>query len=154
MLIQFRGIIAERTEDVPHGEYGALVIAKDCSKNCPGCFNQHLKNTRTVTSTPENIVEEIYNNPLHTWCVLGGLEWSEDPAGLEAIATEARLRGLNVIIYTGCDPTEFVQRLGKDAISRLQGCYVKFGSYDETLKCSNSSFGIKLASSNQFISIL
>lgn len=154
VMIRYRGIIEERTEDCPHGEYGALVVATDCHRNCNGCFNQHLKNATILISSAAAIVETILTNPLHKWCILGGLEWSEDPAGLEAIATEARRRGLDVIIYTGCDPDEFMKRLGKEAIRRLQGCYVKFGSYDETRKGSDSSFGIKMASANQFVSML
>lgn len=155
MLIEYRGIIAERTEDCPDGEYGALVVAKDCHRNCKGCFNQHLRGAEVLIDTEQHIVDVICSNPLHQWCIFGGLEWSEDPTGLEALATEALRRGLKVIIYTGCDPFEFQEKLGKETICKLKGCYVKFGSYDETkLDNAGVSFGVKMASSNQFISML
>lgn len=149
MLIKYRGILAERTEDVPYGEYGALVVAMDCHRNCPGCFNQHLKNTGYNTSTPEAIVDFICDNPLHTWCILGGLEWSEDPLGMVAIAQEAMRRGLKVIIYTGCREDEFMQRVDQ---ALLKGCYIKFGEFDENLRTeSKEELGVKIASSNQYI---
>ena len=111
--IKYRGIIPERTEDCPNGEFGALVVAKDCNIGCKNCFNQHLKNSPIYEDTPEMIVAKIKRNPLHTWCVLGGLEWSMDPYGLVFIAEEALRNNLNVLIYTGRTYEEFEQSRSK-----------------------------------------
>lgn len=154
MLIEHRGIIAERTEDVPDHEWGALVIAKDCHMNCAGCFNQHLKQSKVIKQAAEEIVDIICSNPLHDWLVLGGLEWTENIPGMLALVDAAQQRNLKVIIYTGCTPKQFAARLDT-SLPRLKGCYVKYGSYDETRKAPDlQSYNVRMASMNQFITIL
>ncbi len=152
--IEHRGIIPERTEDCPNGEFGALVIAKDCNINCPHCFNQHLKKGPIYEDTPEMIIAKIKRNPLHQWCVLGGLEWSLDPYGLVFIAEEALRNDLKVIIYTGKELDEFSAYMLPIGMKHLKGCWLKYGPYKECLKGDNIKYGIHLASVNQNIILL
>ena len=152
--IKYRGIIPERTEDCPNGEFGALVVAKDCNIGCKNCFNQHLKNSPIYEDTPEMIVAKIKRNPLHTWCVLGGLEWSMDPYGLVFIAEEALRNNLNVLIYTGRTYEEFEQIMLPSGIRHLKGCWLKYGPYKEEYKGEFIKQGIKLSSMNQEVILL
>ena len=146
-LVSYRGIIHERAEDAPF--MGALIIAKRCSNNCQGCFNQRLKNSSIYIRTASEIISEIKANPFNDGIILGGLEWSEQPEEAIARIQWARLSSLRIMLYTGLTEEELFSRIPKSA---LQDCHVKFGRYDEARRSSNYySFGIRLASTNQYI---
>lgn len=141
-----KGILHERTQDAPF--IGALVIANNCSNNCIGCFNQHLKEAPPIDISATAIIEEVMNNPFNTGVILSGLEWSEQPEDLVELCTEAKLHNLEIIIYTHMQCNEFEMQFKEI----LPGCYVKYGEYREDLKVDGYySHGVKLATSNQVI---
>jgi len=111
MKIRYKGITHERTEDAPF--VGALICATDCKFNCKGCFNQKLKNERTITKSAEKIVSEIKENPFNEGIIFGGLEWSLQPQELLELASIASKENLKVMIYTGCTLLEFQTIIGK-----------------------------------------
>ena len=81
--------------------------------------------------------------------ILAGLEWSEQHDELQSLVDCAKAHSLQIIIYTGLNDEKFHRRVPKD---KLVGCYVKYGNYDERYASNNyCSFGVKLASTNQYI---
>lgn len=146
-LVSYKGIIHERAEDAPF--MGALIIATSCSNDCRGCFNQHLKNAKTYLRYADEVIKEVKQNPFNDGIILGGLEWSEQPDDAIALISCAAAAGLEVMIYTGLTEEEFYRRIPRHY---LHNCYIKFGKYDEKcLSDTYTSFGVKLASTNQYI---
>lgn len=146
-LISYKGIIHERAEDAPF--MGALIIATSCSSRCRGCFNQHLKDAETYLRYADEVIEEVKQNPFNDGIILGGLEWSEQPDDMIALVSCATAAQLKVMIYTGLTEEEFYRRVPSHY---LHNCYIKFGKYDEKhLSDNHTSFGVKLASTNQYI---
>ena len=150
-MIRYRGIVTERTEDCPFGEFGAVVIAPTCTLNCKGCCNQHLKDTDILHGTPESIVAAIKRNPLHSWCVLGGLEWSEEPEELTLLVEAALRAQLKVLVYTGLSLEQFKEKMKYARMERIRGCYIKYGDYRMDRLPGVKYYGIQLASNNQAI---
>ena len=146
-LVSYKGIIHERAEDAPF--MGALIIATSCNNGCQGCFNQHLKNAETYTRYADEVIKEVKQNPFNDGIILGGLEWSEQPDDMIALISCAAAAQLKVMVYTGLTEGEFYRRI---PIHYLHNCYVKFGKYDKKCLSDNyASFGVKLASTNQYI---
>lgn len=146
-LVSYKGIVHERAEDAPF--MGALIIATSCSNRCRGCFNQHLKDAETYIRYADEVIKEVKQNPFNDGVILGGLEWSEQPDDTIALVSCAAAAGLKVMIYTGLTEEEFYRRIPSHY---LRNCYIKFGGYDEKcLSDSYISFGVKLASTNQYI---
>ena len=146
-LISYRGIIHERTEDAPF--MGALIVAKSCSNNCQGCFNQHLKYSPLYVRLARDIIQEVRMNPFNDGIILGGLEWTEEPEDMLSLIYWAKTLRMQVMLYTGLSEEQLFAKVPRDA---LLNCYVKFGKYDNTkLSDTYTSFGIKLASTNQYI---
>ena len=146
-IIKYRGIIHERAEDAPF--MGALIIAERCNNNCQGCFNQHLKDSPVYSKLASDIIQEVRANPFNDGIILGGLEWSENPEDTMVLIRWAKATMMQVMLYTGLTEDALYTRIPRDA---LHHCYVKFGRYDETALSDNyTSFGIKLASTNQYI---
>ena len=146
-LISYKGIIHERAEDAPF--MGALIIATSCSNRCRGCFNQHLKDAETYLRYADEVIEEVKQNPFNDGIILGGLEWSEQPDDMIALVSCATAAQPKVMIYTGLTEEEFYRRVPSHY---LHSCYIKFGKYDEKhLSDNHTSFGVKLASTNQYI---
>ena len=146
-LVSYKGIIHERTEDAPF--MGALIIATSCNNGCRGCFNQHLKNAETYICYADEVIKEVKQNPFNDGIILGGLEWSEQPDDMIALISCAAAAGLKVMVYTGLTEEEFYRRIPSHY---LHNCYIKFGKYDEKyLSDNHTSFGVKLASTNQYI---
>lgn len=146
-LVSYKGIIHERVEDAPF--MGALIIATSCSNGCRGCFNQHLKDAKTYLRYADEVIKEVKQNPFNDGIILGGLEWSEQPNDAIALISCAAAAGLEVMIYTGLTEEGFYRRIPRHY---LHNCYIKFGKYDEKcLSDSYTSFGVKLASTNQYI---
>ena len=146
-LVSYKGIIHERAEDAPF--MGALIIAASCNNGCRGCFNQHLKNAKTYMRYADEVIKEVKQNPFNDGIILGGLEWSEQPDDMIALISCAAAAGLEVMVYTGLTEEYFYRRV---PIRYLHNCYIKFGKYDaKCLSDSYESFGVKLASTNQYI---
>ena len=146
-LVSYKGIIHERTEDAPF--MGALIIATSCNNRCQDCFNQHLKDAKTYLRYADEVIEEVKQNPFNDGIILGGLEWSEQPDDAIALINCATAAGLEVMIYTGLTEELFYSRI---PVEYLHKCYVKFGKYDNKRLSDNyKSFGVKLASTNQYI---
>jgi hypothetical protein len=149
-LIEILGIEHNVLSDAPF--IGATVIAKECKRNCINCINQHLKGLKTISRIYFDIIKEVKENKLNEGIIFGGLEWTYDPIGLRCLVHEALFNQLNVMIYTYMNEDEF-----KDKFFDLYQLpiWIKFGCYEKELKTNdNVQFGIKLASSNQYIKFL
>ncbi len=177
-LAKYKTIKHEVIGDAPF--VGALICACDCKFKCRGCFNKHIKKAKPIEKDVKDIIGEIKANPLNKGVIFGGLEWSLQPTELLNLIEEATKQDLEIIIYTGCDTVmEFHERIGKEVVrvSKVgnmikddeheliatigssmidyytpNGYYIKCGKYDANKKVKdNIQFGVKLATSNQFI---
>lgn len=147
MQINYKAIIHERAEDAPF--MGALIVGTQCSNNCKDCFNQHLKEARTLRNSIDSIIGQVRQNPFNDGIILGGLEWSEQPEETISLIHIAKMAGLQVMLYTGLTEDELQRRI---PLWHLNGCWVKYGPYNSNA-ASNTyySHGIKLASTNQYV---
>ncbi len=147
-MIKYKGIIHNVLNDAPF--IGALIIASTCEKNCKNCINQHLKtNSILYKDTAKEIIKKVKSNGLNKGIILSGLEWSESRDSMVNLTKEALANKLKVIIYTHLEEENFMKKAPE-----LKGLpiYVKYGEYNENLKTENNiHFGVKLATSNQYI---
>lgn len=148
MKIRIKGILPERTEDAPF--IGALVCAVDCNINCKGCFNQDLKELPIIEVEADEIISKIISNPFNKGIILAGLEWTLQPEEMKELVYAAKHNGLEIMLYTGLTEETFKSRFPE--VYWLSDIYIKFGIYDERLKCNNNfAYNVKLISSNQKI---
>jgi organic radical activating enzyme len=150
-LIRYKGIIHNVLNDAPF--IGALIIAPSCKNGCKNCINHHLKtNGIFYENTAKEIIKKVKSNGLNKGVILSGLEWSESPQSMIKLTKEALDNNLEVIIYTHLKEENFMKKA-----PGLKGIpiFVKFGEYKEELKTEdNVHFGVKLATSNQYIRFL
>lgn len=147
---------------------GALVVANDCTRGCKGCFNQELKKLKSCDKERADVIKEVQTNPMNEGIILGGLEWSEQPKDMMLLSYLALAQGYHVMIYTHLVEEDFFKLVWADELMcRVKSCipkvfkevgqqrpflFIKFGHYDESLKCDNNTqYGVKLATSNQYI---
>lgn len=146
-IINYKTIEHERVEDAPF--MGAVISACNCNYNCPNCFNQKLKELPTISKSVEDIIAEIKSNIFNKGIILAGLEWSIQMDECIALAKEAKINGLQTIVYTGAniDSSIVKQYIHSDVFD-----YIKYGSYRKDLKAVNHiEHGVILASYNQHI---
>ena len=147
MIINYKTIIEERTEDAPF--IGALISAIDCNFNCQQCFNQIIKQMPTQQTECNTIIQKIKQNPFNKGIILAGLEWSNQPNEAKALIECALQNDLKVILYTGMDINDFKQKFPQ---LMIKGIYLKYGKFDvNKLTINHIEYGVKLASSNQHI---
>ena len=140
MIIRYKGIIHERTQDAPF--IGALISSIDCKFNCKNCCNKHLLSDKILYKDSIEIIKEIKVNKFNEGIILGGLEWSLQYDEMLELIKQAKKNNLKVIVYTGLE--EF--NIG------VRDIYVKYGRYKESYKVEdNIQYNVKLASSNQKI---
>ena len=144
MMIRHKGI-----EHTVYGEapfLAARICAIGCSRGCPGCHNEHLKNDDSLIRIQEvqEIVEEVRSNFFNEGLVLGGLEWTEQVEEMQALIIACQVAGLEVMVYTGMTEEQFKE------LEVVGEFWVKYGSYQEGSQ-PHEMFGVKLASSNQII---
>ena len=146
-MVKYKIIENERTEDAPF--IGALISAIDCKFDCVNCFNQGVKDKPTLEKSHQNIIKEVLGNPFNKGIILAGLEWSLQPDDLRVLINEALHNHLQVIVYTGLTEEIFSSKF-PDLIKLP--IYIKFGRYMEENKIeSYYSYGVKLATSNQYV---
>lgn len=146
-MIHYKGIEHERTQDAPF--IGALILANDCHKNCPGCFNQYLRKQQTWEASVRDILLEVKENAFNEGIILGGLEWTEQPRELVALTLEALRVDLKVCIYTHLSQEQF--RTMFPALA-MKDILLKCGDYREGLSgYTLDNIGVTLASSNQYM---
>lgn len=147
-LIKHKGLVHNVLNDAPF--IGAIIIANQCSKNCPNCINQHLKgNDCSVFKSAQELISCVKKNGLNQGIILSGLEWTEQADDLSILVSSALNNHLQVMIYTHLYETDFF-----NAVPQLRDLpiYVKFGPYDPTLSASDYySHTVKLATTNQYI---
>jgi hypothetical protein len=149
-LIEILGIEHNVLNDAPF--IGAVIIAKQCFHNCPNCLNEHLKKQKPIKRNAISIIGEVLDNQLNEGVILGGLEWTYDPDGLRDLVYTAIKQNLKVMIYTYMNEDQFKQQFND--IYQLP-IWIKFGEYKEELKTyDNVQFGVRLASTNQYIKFL
>ena len=144
-LIAFKGIEEERLQDAPF--VGALLLANDCHKCCPGCFNQYLRNKPVIRMSAKMIIQAVLENPFHQGIILGGLEWTEQPLDMIELITEAKRYEMQVMLYTHYTKKMFLYNF---PMLKGSGIYVKFGEF-KIGEESHVSMGVSLASNNQYI---
>lgn len=148
MIINIKGIYHERTEDAPF--VGALICSSNCNIGCFNCFNQHLKSEPIIKMESYKIITQVLSNPFNKGIILGGLEWTLQPKETKQLIKLARKNNLEVILYTGLNEDVFISKFLE--IYEIPNIYIKFGRYDENLKCDDhKQYGVALASSNQKI---
>lgn len=147
MIIRHRGLYHDRL-DAPF--IGSLLFAVDCHHGCKGCCHSDRHNTTVYEATAESIVQEIEDYGFSEGIIFGGFEWTEQPEELLELVRIARLRGLQVILYTHHTESELKVLLPR--LYEYKGIYVKYGEYVESLKTEdNHQYGVPLASENQYI---
>lgn len=147
MIINYKTIVNERTEDAPF--IGALISAIDCKFNCKKCFNQDIKKMPTKQLECEKLIQIVKSDVFNKGIILAGLEWTNQPKEAKALIECAIKNNLMVILYTGMDINVFKRKFPQLLIN---GIYIKYGNYDETQKTINHiEYGVTLASSNQHI---
>lgn len=147
-MIEYKGIIHNVLNDAPF--IGAILIAPSCSMGCKNCINEHLKtNDILVEETAEEIIKKVQSNGLNRGIIMSGLEWTESPESMKALMNEALKQSLEVIIYTHHDEETFLKMFPSLEKKKI---YIKYGAYDECQIASNNiSYGVKLATENQYI---
>lgn len=149
-MVMHKGLIHNIVNDAPF--IGALLVAPSCSHDCPGCINNHLKNSEAQISDLVDILLDITNDPFDEGIILAGLEWTESPDDMQQLILSALTWGLKVMLYTHMTEDEFKEKF--PIIYKLP-IWVKFGEYDATkLVDDNIQYGVKLATSNQYIKFL
>lgn len=146
-MVNHRGIEYGILTDAPF--LGARICAMDCSHNCPGCFNQHMRQAPYFTEYAADIIQKVIDNELCNGIILGGLEWTEQPEELRDLVDHALLRGLRVMIYTHMTIEEFVYHfpcfIGLPIL-------VKCGKYEkDSLGYYTEQYDVTLSSANQKI---
>jgi organic radical activating enzyme len=149
--IKYKGIVHNVLNDAPF--IGAIIIANQCSMNCSDCINEHLKDPcYTLEKTDEEIIKTVKENGLNQGIILSGLEWTEQPEDLLKLVETGLRYNLQVMIYTHHTEKKFFSLFPQLKNEKI---YVKFGLYNEALKTDNNYFfGVKLATSNQYIKYL
>lgn len=146
-MIRYKLIEDERKAEAPF--IGALLSAISCPYNCKGCFNQELKTLPTRKATAAEIIEQVMSNPFNQGIILGGLEWTAQPNELRELISAAIIMQIPIMLYTHMTEEEFIVHFPELVHSQL---WVKFGAYEEALRTeTNVQYGVKLASSNQYI---
>lgn len=142
-----RGVVHNVIGDAPF--IGANIIAMDCYKNCHGCHNQHLKEREKIETSWQEVIDEVRSNPFNQGIILGGLEWTYFPDWMTELVNGALQNNLEVMIYTYMEEEEFSEKF-PNLISLP--IYIKFGEYDSSKETHNNfHYGVKLATSNQYI---
>lgn len=147
MNIRYKGIYHDRL-DAPF--VGSLVSAIQCHHDCPGCCNNPIKDGPILVSTEDEIIRQILDYKFSEGIILGGLEWTEQYGELIALLDEATKYGLKIMLYTHYDYEEFKDKYPQ--VFDYRGIYIKFGEYQKGNHTEGySSYGVPLASDNQFI---
>lgn len=147
MKIKIKGIYHERTEDSPF--IGALICSINCNFNCKNCFNAKLKQSEIQEIEDAKIIEIVLSNPFNKGIILGGLEWTEQSVEMLELIKKSLNNNLQIMLYTGHNEEYFNKKYPN---LLKQPIYIKFGQYIEELKTNNNwYYGVKLASSNQYI---
>ena len=150
MQIRHKGIYRERF-DAPF--MGTLISAIACNRNCPGCHDDPIKyNSEILTEDHEEIIRRVLEDPFSEGIILAGLEWTLQREEMYTLIQTARLYHLQVIVYTHHTESEMREMFPELYSDSFIGLYMKYGEYDETKLVPNySSYGVPLASSNQYI---
>ncbi len=78
------------------------VFVQGCPHHCPGCHNPETHDSSGGMERPvEEIIAEMYANPLTDGLTLSGGEPFTQPAACAALAQAAREKDLNVWAYSG-----------------------------------------------------
>lgn len=154
MKIHYKGLIAERFEDAPF--IGSLLIAPDCKHRCKGCCNQHLLDEETLYDEGSDIIEHIKEDKFSEGIIFAGLDPLTYPDELLYMIGLALEAGLKVMLYTFLPDKESLETAIPDiSLYEGKGIYVKYGAYDESKRVyDHISYGVLLATSNQYIEIL
>lgn len=146
-IVFYKGIGVD-CKDHPDG-LASLVIARTCTHNCHYCINAGIHSAWTRSDWASYIVSLSLRKSLTNCIVLGGLEWTEQEDELYVLLDSYMEQGANVILYTHWSEEEIEKKFPKLLEYDM---YIKFGEYRPKLASStHSSYGIPLASTNQYI---
>lgn len=150
MIIHHRGLYHDRL-DAPF--VGSLLFAVDCNHGCKGCCHADRRKGPIYTDPVDRLIKEIEDYKFSEGIILGGFEWTEQPEELMEIIKVAYSHNLKIILYTHHTEDELSSILPE--LYKYKGVYVKYGEYRKDLSSSTyTSYGIPLASTNQYIKII
>ena len=112
--MRIAGLIQDSIVDGPGLRF--VVFAQGCDKDCEGCHNQEAREIGGgEDQTVEGIIAEMQSNPLTDGLTLSGGEPFLQARECVALATAARLKGMNVWAYTGYTFEELIDISASDA---------------------------------------
>lgn len=150
MKIHHRGLYHDRL-DAPF--VGSLLFSVDCHHGCEGCCHADRHNGPIYEQEAEDIIKEIKAYGFSEGIILGGFEWTEQLDELKYILDLSYKSGLKIILYTHHTEDELSKILPE--LSDYKGVYVKYGDYRKDLSSQTYiSYGIPLASTNQYIKVI
>lgn len=150
MIIHHRGLYHDRL-DAPF--VASLIFAVDCHHNCKGCCHADRHDGIVYESEDIDLIKEVKDYIFSEGIILGGFEWTEQIDEMLDLIDLAMKNDLKVILYTHHTEDEL-----RKLVPRLydrKGVYVKYGEYKVDLSSETyTSYGIHLASTNQYIKVI
>lgn len=133
----------------------AVVWAQGCLQECPGCFNQDSWSFEiNQLITVDALAEKILSNPYNTGVTFSGGEPFWQAPAFAVLASKLRLKGLNVMSFTGFYleklKSEYAPPGAKELMDQLD--ILIDGAFIESLAINNPSSPV--SSTNQRIHIL
>lgn len=144
MKVRIAGRVADSIVDGPGIRYALFV--QGCPRSCPGCHNPQTHDPQGgIEISIESILDEIDSNPLLDGVTFSGGEPFMQPTPLIELASECKVRKLNIVVYTGYYWEELVNANNPEWIKLLEktdvlvdGPFVQ-GLHDWKLKFMGSS---------------
>lgn len=150
MLIRYKGIYTDRG-DAPF--VGTLISAISCDHGCKGCINDPIKSQDYQEVDSEILIQRVKDDPFQEGIILAGLEWTLQRDEMMHLINLALSSDLKVILYTYHTKSELQELVPE--LYKCKGVYVKYGEYREDLRVEGYySYGVRLATSNQYIEII
>ena len=107
--MRIAGTVQDSIVDGPGFRF--VVFTQGCEKCCEGCHNPATWDIHGGTEmTVEEVVTEMFSNPLTDGLTLSGGEPFLQAAECAELAAAAREKGLNVWVYTGYSFEELISR--------------------------------------------
>ncbi|MBR4752900.1 MAG: anaerobic ribonucleoside-triphosphate reductase activating protein [Thermoguttaceae bacterium] len=113
MKLRIAGCVADSIVDGPGIRYA--LFTQGCPRSCKGCHNPQSHDPNGgVETTTEQILQEIDSNPLLDGVTFSGGEPFMQAGPLAQLARDCRLRGLNIVVYTGYKWEELIEANNDD----------------------------------------
>ena len=115
--LRIAGTVKDSIVDGPGIRY--VIFTQGCPHHCPDCHNPQTHDFEGGQDADvENILEEIFRNPMISGVTFSGGEPFCQPEALEPIAEELKKHGKHLVIFTGY-LLEQLQRMENKSVKRL-----------------------------------